>query len=1139
MTAGPGDPDDEGTVIIPAGQSGRPGPRPLETPPASSPEQGDGEESTAIIMPDSGIAAPTVIVPAAGEEPDPTLASSGPAQPVDLTPGTLLGNYRVGKMIARGGLGAIYDGVNIHNPAERVAIKTILPMPGLGERFAKLLLDESNALMRVRHDAVVQYRTYGRIGETDEFYLVLEYLDGDALNDFYRRRRLNERELFSLARRLATGLQAAHEEGLVHRDVSPDNVLLQNNQLEKATLIDFGIAKMGEFDEGQDAHFAGKLSYAAPEQFVRGARVGPWTDIYSLALLLIAAARGQPIPMGQTIEQAQEMRGRIPEIKGVPPSLIVPLRKMLEPHPPDRPQSMVEVIALLDEAERGASKPRQDKTVEILPQPPQPARGRAPVRRLPAAAGDEGPQDGGGGFGRSLMFATLALLLGGGTVATFMVFGDQIFGPSTPPIEQPDTPRPPEPETDKDPPVVEKTRPEQLAAIVETFRANFAAAPCNFARFTGSDMGSDFLVAVNGAWADDAAIKALAAKTAGDARANATASGETFDAALCFAADALKPAAAELGPAMISRPHATGRPDRSVSLDATPAASLPFLYLFEVDAAGQARPLLDLSADSRAALLREGRISDAGGGRFGITLAPADDKANTAQTLVVAVAAPNALTQAAAQGGALGGWAEALKTAGAKLDVMPRDGVAAQAEAPPVDKPRSELLAEARQAVAARLGAIQCNAIRIEAQDDGSTIRIRAGGVFGNLQAMQTAAAEAAAATGAQVSVDGRVIDNALCSALDGYRKVASELGVPILGTPQSAASASRVTDVNLAVSANQPSVYLFEVDRNGVAVPLLDLGTAEARAKAVSEGRAEEIGDGIVRAILTPPSNEANVDSTLLVALSAPQPPGSFSFGDITSADQLLAAARGVVAAGGNFDLVDRLGVAPPPGPAPGEDAYAEVRTSFRDITCSMIRLESAGQGVTNVFGLWGDPRPVKIAADLAAERLKETFNVAGDIVSTEVCNAIDNLKPHFRDMAPVSILSPQPTGRPDRSVSLTLIADPDYPYLYLYAIDPDGRIDSIFDFSDQGRLASAIQRGMIEAPGNGRYRVFLPPFTDDNETRSALLIALMSKDKLKSELFDFRGAIPFNGWRAQFDEFAKTVPLRLDAVEYVQVPP
>lgn len=113
------------------------------------------------------------------------------------------------------------------------------------ERFAQLLKLEINALLRLKHPAVVQYRVFGRIADTDQFYLVTEFVPGPTLKEWRRANTPSLDEVRSVAVRLATGLAvAAHRRGIVHRDLAPDNVIVTQGDLSESTLIDFGIARM-------------------------------------------------------------------------------------------------------------------------------------------------------------------------------------------------------------------------------------------------------------------------------------------------------------------------------------------------------------------------------------------------------------------------------------------------------------------------------------------------------------------------------------------------------------------------------------------------------------------------------------------------------------------------------------------------------------------------------------------------------------------------------------------------------------------------------------------------------------------------------------------------------------------------------
>ena len=158
-------------------------------------------------------------------------------------------------------------------------------------------------------------------------------------------------DLALLLRRLASGLRVAHQLGAIHRDISPDNVLLEAGELGRAKVIDFGIAK--DLDPGSKTivgdGFAGKLNYVAPEQLGDfGRDVGPWTDVYSLALVILAVALGKNVQMGGSLVDAVDKRRAGPDLSAVPEEIRPVLAKMLVPNPAERLRSMDEVLAELE-----------------------------------------------------------------------------------------------------------------------------------------------------------------------------------------------------------------------------------------------------------------------------------------------------------------------------------------------------------------------------------------------------------------------------------------------------------------------------------------------------------------------------------------------------------------------------------------------------------------------------------------------------------------------------------------------------------------------------------------------------------------------------------------------------------------------
>ncbi|MGO4124299.1 serine/threonine-protein kinase [Inquilinus sp. YAF38] len=291
--------------------------------------------------------------------PSASAAPSAPTAPSEdgpsLAPGTVvLHTYRITRLIGRGGMGEIYQAEHCDQRTLH-AIKIIRPDLAGDESIVSLFLREAGALRKIRHAAIVSYDGLFR-DATGRLHLVMEYVDGPSLRDRLRQGPLAPHEIAQLRDRLAAGLAEAHDKGIYHRDLSPDNVILEHGLLERAKLIDFGIARFADPSMRTlvGSRFAGKLSWASPEQIgLFGAQVDGRSDIYSLGLVLAAAARGRPLEMGKTMMATVEARKTTPELDGVPPGLVTQITRMLAPDPRDRPQSM---RSLVDEAEPDRSR---------------------------------------------------------------------------------------------------------------------------------------------------------------------------------------------------------------------------------------------------------------------------------------------------------------------------------------------------------------------------------------------------------------------------------------------------------------------------------------------------------------------------------------------------------------------------------------------------------------------------------------------------------------------------------------------------------------------------------------------------------------------------------------------------------------
>ena len=290
---------------------------------------------------------------------DPTKTKEAPTKEVkpkkamQFDVGDVLSNvYKIKRFIAKGGMGEVYEAVNVHNPDERVAIKVMLPEFAADERVIAMFAKEAGTLTRLHHEAIVPYRLSSR-DELGRPFIVTAYVDGPSLEDQFKAFAPSEEELGRLTRRLAEGLGKAHSFGAIHRDIAPDNVLLVDGNPGLPKIIDFGIAQDARA-ENKGATiigdgFAGKLNYVAPEQLGEyGRNIGPWTDLYSLALTMLAVATQKHADMGGSIASAVKKRMTVPDISAIPPRFRRAFKAALQPDPADRPQTMETFIKLMD-----------------------------------------------------------------------------------------------------------------------------------------------------------------------------------------------------------------------------------------------------------------------------------------------------------------------------------------------------------------------------------------------------------------------------------------------------------------------------------------------------------------------------------------------------------------------------------------------------------------------------------------------------------------------------------------------------------------------------------------------------------------------------------------------------------------------
>ncbi len=204
-------------------------------------------------------------------------------------PNRRVGPFRVERELGRGGMGVVYEAEDTRL-GRRVALKVLPPYLGVGPKAKQRFRAEARAVSRLDHPNIA---TLYEIGETEagQLYMAFARYEGETLAERIAAGPLSVDEAVSIASDLASGLAAAHEQGIVHRDVKPSNVLLSEDGGVK--LLDFGVAKVVGEDITREGIRLGTVAYMSPEQ-AGGEAVDHRSDLWSLGVVLYEMLTGQP-----------------------------------------------------------------------------------------------------------------------------------------------------------------------------------------------------------------------------------------------------------------------------------------------------------------------------------------------------------------------------------------------------------------------------------------------------------------------------------------------------------------------------------------------------------------------------------------------------------------------------------------------------------------------------------------------------------------------------------------------------------------------------------------------------------------------------------------------------------------------------
>ncbi|MDZ7702944.1 MAG: protein kinase [Trueperaceae bacterium] len=302
------------------------------------------------------------------------------------------GRYSVGRVLGQGGFGITYQGADTRL-GRSVAIKELFP-EGATRRGSQLVAplsrgsgsfaevktrftEEAQLLAQFNHPGIVA--VLGVFEENQTAYIVMEFLRGETLAQRVQRGGpLMVGEGLELALRLADALDVVHQAGLLHRDIKPDNILLED--AGRAVLIDFGSARAYSQDQTVSHTRLVTPGYAPPEQYTSQARFGPYTDLYALAATLYHALSGQQPPPATDRLMGAELP---PLPDSVPRPLSDALTRTLALPIAERPADVDAFVGLLPTAPRQKPQPPSatDDLAELIARTPDGGRLELPPGR--------------------------------------------------------------------------------------------------------------------------------------------------------------------------------------------------------------------------------------------------------------------------------------------------------------------------------------------------------------------------------------------------------------------------------------------------------------------------------------------------------------------------------------------------------------------------------------------------------------------------------------------------------------------------------------------------------------------------------------------------------------------------------------
>src|SRR5215813_5155520 len=315
--------------------------------------------------------------------------------PDSLVGTTLAGKYRIDARLNEGGMGTVYRGCHVLMD-KTDAIKVLRPSLAADEKIVARFSREARAASRISHPNALSVTDFGE-DDSGHVFLVMEYLSGRTLKQVIRDEGpLPLARVVDITRQVGDALNAAHQQGVVHRDLKSDNIMLIDTMAgDHAKVLDFGIPKINEPEGKRDTELTapnlviGTPQYMSPEQRSQDSPIDSRSDIYSLGVILYEMLVGH-VPFtadSPTMVMMKHLQEPVPSVlderSDLPPTVARVIARAMAKLPANRYQTVAELVEDLTIASGMA---------QFAPVPPQtaaPTTTKVPVQPVASDDADE------------------------------------------------------------------------------------------------------------------------------------------------------------------------------------------------------------------------------------------------------------------------------------------------------------------------------------------------------------------------------------------------------------------------------------------------------------------------------------------------------------------------------------------------------------------------------------------------------------------------------------------------------------------------------------------------------------------------------------------------------------------------------